>query len=80
MTLEQYATNIINAKAQAQSVVGITNNPMRRYGEHGKPNSFIYWDMGSYRNAHAWESHLISLGFQGATGGGELDSQFLYIY
>lgn len=61
-------------------VVGITNDPNRRFREQDNPNAWKSWYCESEQNARQIERYLLDLGFDGDTGGGEINTVFVYVY
>ncbi len=50
--------------------VGLTNNPQRRWEEHGKPRDFKHKQFRTEQEARRWERHYTRLpGMAGNTGG-----------
>jgi crotonobetainyl-CoA:carnitine CoA-transferase CaiB-like acyl-CoA transferase len=61
--------------------VGITNDPQRRWREHGQVTPFGIFECKNREIAAKAEQQLVNEhDFQGGTGGGEEDSRFLYCY
>lgn len=64
--------------------VGITNDPKHRlFNEHGveEKNSWcIYREASSVEVARRVEDYFITLGTDGAPGGGDEDSKWVYAY
>ena len=49
--------------------IGVTDDPERRYQEHGKPKHWLCWEADTEEQARAVESFLIEKGMKGGTGG-----------
>lgn len=61
--------------------VGITDDINRRSSEHNITNEKAgYVDAISKENAQTIETHLLSLGCRGGTGGGNSLSKYVYVY
>ena len=59
--------------------VGITDNPQERGSGHKVKvsNNGFFWHAGSESNARRVEKHILSLGFDGGSGGGKVP---VYVY
>lgn len=60
--------------------VGITDNPMRRLGEHRSTTLNLYTEAIDIADARQAEKELLKLGFKGGSRGGDDSSVFLYVY
>ena len=63
--------------------IGITNDPQRRLAEHNvDPHTgrFVWYEATNKTTAQTVEEYFLSKGMKGDTGGGQLNSTYVYCY
>ncbi len=58
--------------------IGVTDNPARRRGEHGNPNTWRHWDADTETAARNVETYFLAKGMKGG-GGGPGRADYVYI-
>ena len=59
--------------------IGVTDNPTRRRGEHGNPNTWHQWDADTETIARDVERYFKEKGMKGDIGGGG-SADYVYIF